>query len=687
MARDAVLLCGGSNGIYGDYFMKLRIAGQIALSNAIIVVMLIVVAVGIGVVNSDGSKATHEAAEIGVVASTDIPRLIKSIEGARYNVIQVQQWLTDISATRGLDGLNDGFDEAEAAAKGLGENLATAKALAGKLGQAELLSSLKAVDAAFPAYYAAGKKMAQGYIDGGPEVGNKMMANFDAEAAKLAAALEVAVENTDAYAISVETKLVDKLVALDESVQSIFWLTTGVTIASIVICALIAWVMHRRISKPVAESVGILAKLADGNYDLKLQKSDRGDEIGDLVRVMHIFRETGVNNIKMRDQQEADRKEAEKQRQKSLMQMAERVESETRRVVDTISGQTNELADAAQRMSTSADLVQGNSETVASASTQALATVEAVAGAGEELNSSLGEINSQIARANRVSEDAVEASRSTESTVSQLAESVRGIGEVVELISGIAEQTNLLALNATIEAARAGDAGKGFAVVAQEVKNLATQTSRSTDEITRQIAEIQSVTDSAVHAVATIAEKIHEMDEVSTAIAAAVEEQSAATGEIARNVSETAAASREVSLRISEVSSEASETGRMAAEVGTLADQVAGAVRDLRLVLVEVVRTSTSDVDRRRSKRHRTAIEVAVRQGSNSCRVRLENVSEKGALLHTDENFAKSSRIELDLPGLPAPVRAIVRNVGDGNVSVEFDGTTLDEAQIKRLAR
>ncbi|WP_430472874.1 methyl-accepting chemotaxis protein [Thalassospira lucentensis] len=584
--------------------MKLRISGQIALSNAIIVVMLIAAAIGIGIVNDDGRRATSEATEIGVVASTDIPVLIKSIEGARYNVIQVQQWLTDISATRGLDGLNDGFDEAEAAAVGLVKNISVAKEVAEKLGQTDLLASLEVVEAAFPAYYAAGKQMAQGYIDGGPEVGNKMMGDFDAAAANLAEALEVAVEKTTKYSSAVEAELVEKLQGLENNVQFIFILTTIVTIISIFVCALIAWIMHRRISRPVAESVSMLAKLADGNYDLAIKKTLRNDEVGDLVRVMHVFRETGMNNVKMREQQEANRTQAEQQRQQSLMEMAERVENETRRVVETISGQTNELANAAQRMSSSADLVQGNAETVAAASSQALATVEAVAGAGEELNSSLGEINSQIARANHVSADAVKASRSTENTVSQLAESVRGIGEVVELISGIAEQTNLLALNATIEAARAGDAGKGFAVVAQEVKNLATQTSRSTDEITRQIAEIQAVTDTAVKAVAVIGEKIHEMDEVSTAIAAAVEEQSAATAEIARNVNETAAASREVSDRISEVSIEASGTGRMALEVGELAEKVASAVRDLRTVLVEVVRSSTDDGKRHESKGH-----------------------------------------------------------------------------------
>ncbi|WP_085580810.1 methyl-accepting chemotaxis protein [Thalassospira mesophila] len=665
--------------------MKLRLSGQIAFSNAIIVVMLVAVAIGIGLVDLDARRTTSEAVEIASVTTTDIPVLIHNISDARYNVTLVQQGLSEISASRGKDGLDGGFDKAEQAVAVLKKDLEEARSVATRLGQSKIVTALDGVSAAFPSYYAQGKEMAQAYIDGGAEQGNRLRVKFDAEADKMTAALSAMVLETQAYSATSENHLSDKLDQLDKSISLVFYLTTIVTIAAVFVCGVIALVMHRRIGVPLTGMVDNLRKLSEGDFDVVVPQSDRSDEIGDLSRVLDVFRATGLQAKQLRNQQETDRITAEKNRRDALVAMAEKVESETGRVVETIAEQTGNLAVVANRMSGSADTVQTNANSVASASHQALATVEAVAGAGEELNSSLLEINTQIGHANRINAEAVAASNETEATITRLSDTVNGISEVVELISGIAAQTNLLALNATIEAARAGEAGKGFAVVAQEVKNLATQTGRSTDEITRQIGEIQAVTKTAVQAVSLIAEKIRDIDMISTAIAAAVEEQSAATSEIARNVTDSASASREVSGKIGEVSDEAAITGQLASEVGDLSNQVAHAVRDLRKVLVDVVRTSTSDVDRRHAPRVRVAIKSKLRVGRETFDAEIENLSEGGAMVKLARPVSYGTLVDLDVPAAKGWVSGRVCAVNEDEISIEFNTDENTQVALKRF--
>jgi methyl-accepting chemotaxis protein len=190
-----------------------------------------------------------------------------------------------------------------------------------------------------------------------------------------------------------------------------------------------------------------------------------------------------------------------------------------------------------------------------------------VASAAEELSASISEIGSQVSSSSRISSAAVEEARHVNNLVHGLADAVGKIGEVVNMITDIATQTNLLALNATIEAARAGEAGKGFAVVANEVKHLANQTAKATEEIGQQIGSVQSQTNEAVEAIKAITMTIGQISEVASAIAAAVEEQGAATNEIARNVEQAAAGTNEVSTNIAGVTESSTETGRASSQV------------------------------------------------------------------------------------------------------------------------
>jgi methyl-accepting chemotaxis protein len=356
-----------------------------------------------------------------------------------------------------------------------------------------------------------------------------------------------------------------------------------------------AYWLSRKITKPLGRLVQFTeqplseAPSSEFTRDLRLK-----DEIGTVARALQVFKENSAEAERLRAEVDTQKSEAEASRRKALSGMVTTVETETDTAVAGIDSRMTSMTEAAAVMSRSAGLVGASSQTVATASAQALANAQTVASATEQLSSSIREISVQVTNATKATTVAVGRSDHARTTIATLAEAVARVGQVTTLISEIASQTNLLALNATIEAARAGDAGRGFAVVASEVKNLATQTARSTEEINRQINEIQSITQETVRGMDEVSGTVRTIDEIASSIAAAVEQQHAATNEIARNVTETANGAREVSTRIAEVSGEATRLGDEAGRVHSYAADVTDAVSSLRRVIVHAVRSSAA---------------------------------------------------------------------------------------------
>ncbi|KIZ32835.1 methyl-accepting chemotaxis protein, partial [Rhodopseudomonas palustris] len=374
--------------------------------------------------------------------------------------------------------------------------------------------------------------------------------------------------------------------------QTMVWFA-AVTAIAVLIAALIAAWLGRSLGQPIRKLEEAMNQISAGTLNVVVPGAQRSDEIGSMARAVEVFKDGLAETSGLRAAQEQQRSQAEADRRKTLQGLATRFEDGVGSVVAAVGTAAVELRSTAQSMADTATESVGQTTAVAAASEVATQNAQAVAAAIEELNASVNEIAQRVNESAKVSGSALDQANDTNAQINHLAEAAQRIGDVVKLISEIAAQTNLLALNATIEAARAGESGRGFAVVAAEVKALATQTSKATDEISAQVTAIQSATQVSVESIGGITSTISRVSEIASAIASAVEEQSAATREIAQNVSEAARSTSEVSQTIVGVTRAAHLTGEAAGRVvdsstelsrngDTLRTQVEAFLREVR---------------------------------------------------------------------------------------------------------
>lgn len=401
-----------------------------------------------------------------------------------------------------------------------------------------------------------------------------IQAEFDLQGVK-AADWNATITNKIMLLKLVEDKVAKDLIELVSGIQnsahSAFMTLLAVTGALLAITMLLVITIVRGITGPVASMTGAMSELANGDLSVEVPERGRRDEIGEMSDAVQMFKDNAIRVKQMEAEHAELEKQAESERCSMMLKMADEFENSVSGVVDSVSSASSNMQVSASTLSATAEQTSKQSAAVAAASEEASGNVQTAASAAEELSSSVSEIARQVSQSTQIAGAAVTEVDNANDKVQGLADAVKQIGEVVALITDIADQTNLLALNATIEAARAGDAGKGFAVVASEVKNLANQTARATEQISAQIGSIQGATEEAVTAIGSIGGTITQMNEIASAIAAAVEEQGAATQEIARNVEQAAAGTGEVSSNITSVNVAAGETGQSAEELLTAA--------------------------------------------------------------------------------------------------------------------
>jgi methyl-accepting chemotaxis protein len=351
------------------------------------------------------------------------------------------------------------------------------------------------------------------------------------------------------------------------------------TIAAIVaafLVLLLTMLIVRRVTKPLSSVTNSLTALANGNSDIAIDHHDRADEIGDIARTIAVFKSNLLERQRLRDEQAVTAAAAAEQRKQELQSFVAKFQSRVGGMIDNVMKSSTDFEHVTRQLTETARLTADLSRQSAGRSETASEHVRSAASASHELSGSIAEITRRVQESNGITAEAVGQAVATDQRITELSEAATRIGDVVKLITSIAEQTNLLALNATIEAARAGDAGRGFAVVAQEVKSLASQTAKATDEIGSHIANMQLATQESVGAIKAIGQTIERISGIANSISAAVEQQRAATENIAQSVRAAATGTAEVVENIGNAAQGASETGETSTRMLASAQALSG---------------------------------------------------------------------------------------------------------------
>ncbi len=475
-------------------------------------------------------------------------------------IVEVQQFVTDISATRAAEGFDDGLDKADAQAEIFEKLYKDFYRMFSSENDTKAVAELEELNKNFHSYFETGKKMASAYIKGGPAAGNKMMEKFDPLAESLTKKIND-LEKTQVRELDESMKNIEMKIASGQKINII--LSVVILVISIVLVYLITSGIRTNVNKILVFADG----LAKGDFTLSIDVKSQ-DEMGQIA--------ISLNNMKV---QLGDLIKNIINGNKTLSSSSTELSVISRQML----GGAEQTSEKANVVAAAAEEMSSNMNSVAAASEQASTNVNVVSAATEEMTATINEIAQNSGKASSITGEAVNQTRNASDKVNELGSAAQDIGKVVETITNISEQVNLLALNATIEAARAGEAGKGFAVVANEIKELANQTADATQEIKGKIEAIQNTTAGTVTEIEQILIVINDVNDIVSTIATAVEEQSITTKEIAENVAQAAQGIQEVNENVVQGSSVAHEIAKDIADVSQAATEMSSGSEQVNL--------------------------------------------------------------------------------------------------------